>query len=155
VRARDSPYTTGGIGLLGTAPSEDALEECDTLLMVGTSYPYVEYLPKPGDCKCIQIDSNGQRIGLRTPVEVGLIGDSKKTLALLLPMLQRNSYRKFLEKAQKGTKDWNEIIEKGGTSTAIPMKPQVVGWELSKLTNENAIIVSDSGTNTTVCGRDI
>ena len=149
----DSPYTTGGIGLLGTAPSEDALEECDTLLMVGTSYPYVEYLPKPGDCKCIQIDSNAQRIGLRTPVEVGLVGDSKKTLALLLPMLQRNSYRKFLEKAQKGMKDWNEILEKEGTATAIPMKPQVVGWELSKLTKENAIIVSDSGTNTTVWAR--
>jgi pyruvate dehydrogenase (quinone)/pyruvate oxidase len=149
----DSPYTTGGIGLLGTAPSEDALEECDTLLMVGTSYPYVEYLPKPGDCKCIQIDSNAQRIGLRTPVEVGLVGDSKKTLALLIPMLQRNSYRKFLEKAQKGMKDWNEILEKEGTSTAMPMKPQVVGWELSKLTKENAIIVSDSGTNTTVWAR--
>jgi pyruvate dehydrogenase (quinone) len=149
----DSPYTTGGIGLLGTAPSEDALEECDTLLMVGTSYPCIEYLPKPGDCKCIQIDSNAQRIGLRTPVEVGLVGDSKKTLALLLPMLQRNSYRKFLEKAQKGMKDWNEILEKEGTSTATPMKPQVVGWELSKLTKENAIIVSDSGTNTTVWAR--
>jgi pyruvate dehydrogenase (quinone)/pyruvate oxidase len=121
--------------------------------MVGTSYPYVEYLPKPGDCKCIQIDSNAQRIGLRTPVEVGLVGDSKKTLALLLPMLQRNSYRKFLEKAQKGMKDWNEILKKEGTSTAIPMKPQVVGWELSKLTKENAIIVSDSGTNTTVWAR--
>jgi pyruvate dehydrogenase (quinone)/pyruvate oxidase len=112
VRARDSPYTTGGIGLLGTAPSEDALEECDTLLMVGTSYPYVEYLPKPGDCKCIQIDSNGQRIGLRTPVEVGLIGDSKKTLALLLPMLQRNSYRKFLEKRRRGRRIGTKLSKK-------------------------------------------
>ena len=74
----DSPYTTGGIGLLGTAPSEEALEECDTLLMIGTSYPYIEYLPKPGDCRCLQIDANAQRIGLRTPVEVGLVGDSKK-----------------------------------------------------------------------------
>jgi pyruvate dehydrogenase (quinone) len=132
----DSPYTTGGIGLLGTAPSEEALEECDTLLMIGTSYPYMEYLPKPGDCRCIQIDSNAQRIGLRTPVEV-----------------KRNGYRRFLEKAQKNMKSWNAILEKEGTSTAMPMKPQVVGWELSKRTKEDAIIVSDSGTNTTVWAR--
>jgi pyruvate dehydrogenase (quinone) len=149
----DSPYTTGGIGLLGTAPSEEALEECDTLVMIGTSYPYIEYLPKPGDCRCIQIDSNAQRIGLRTPVEVGLVGDSKKTIELLLPKLKRNGYRRFLEKAQKGMRAWNELIEKEGTSTAVPMKPQVVGWELSKRTKENAIIVSDSGTNTTVWAR--
>ncbi len=149
----ESPYTTGGIGLLGTAPSEEALEECDTLLMIGTSYPYIEYLPKPGDCRSIQIDSNAQRIGLRTPVEVGLVGDSKKTLRLLLPLLQRNSYRRFLEKAQKNMKSWNAILEKEGTSAAMPMKPQVVGWELSKRTQENAIIVSDSGTNTTVWAR--
>jgi pyruvate dehydrogenase (quinone)/pyruvate oxidase len=149
----DSPYTTGGIGLLGTAPSEEVLENCDTLLMIGTSYPYIEYLPKPGDCKCVQIDSNAQRIGLRYPVEVGLVGDSKKTLKTLIPMLKRNSYRRFLERAQKGMKSWNEVLEKEGTSTAMPMKPQVVGWELSKYTKENAIIVSDSGTNTTVWAR--
>jgi pyruvate dehydrogenase (quinone) len=149
----DSPYTTGGIGLLGTAPSEEALEECDTLLMVGTSYPYIEYLPKPGDCRCLQIDSNAQRIGLRTPVEVGLVGDSKKTIQMLLPLLMRNDHRRFLEKAQKNMKAWNELVEKEGTSTDMPMKPQVVGWELSKRTKENAIIVSDSGTNTTVWAR--
>ncbi len=149
----DSPYTTGGIGLLGTAPSEEALEDCDTLLMIGTSYPYIEYLPKPGDCRCLQIDANAQRIGLRTPVEVGLVGDSKKTIQMLLPLLSRNGHRRFLEKAQKGMKSWNELIEKEGNSTAMPMKPQVVGWELSKRTKENAIIVSDSGTNTTVWAR--
>jgi pyruvate dehydrogenase (quinone) len=149
----DSPYTTGGIGLLGTAPSEEALEECDTLLMVGTSYPYIEYLPKPGDCRCLQIDSNAQRIGLRTPVEVGLVGDSKKTIQMLLPLLMRNDHRRFLEKAQKNMKAWNNLVEKEGTSTDMPMKPQVVGWELSKRTKENAIIVSDSGTNTTVWAR--
>jgi pyruvate dehydrogenase (quinone)/pyruvate oxidase len=149
----NSPYTTGGIGLLGTAPSEDALADCDTLLMVGTSYPYIEYLPKLDDCTFIQIDSNAQRIGLRAPVQVGLVGDSKKTLELLLPMLQRNRHRGFLEKAQKNMKAWRELIEKEGTSQAMPMKPQVVGYELSKRTKENAIIVSDSGTNTTVWAR--
>jgi pyruvate dehydrogenase (quinone) len=149
----DSPYTTGGIGLLGTAPSEEALAECDTLLMIGTSYPYIEYLPKPGDCRCLQIDANAQRIGLRTHVEVGLVGDSKKTIQMLLPLLKRNGHRRFLEKAQKGMKAWHELIEKEGTSTDMPMKPQVVGWELSKRTKENAIVVSDSGTNTTVWAR--
>ena len=149
----DSPYTTGGIGLLGTAPSEQVMEDCDTLLMVGTSYPYIEYLPKPGQCKCVQIDSNAQRIGLRTPVEVGLVGDSQKTLRLLLPLLKRNEYRKFLEEAQDGMKDWEAILQKEGTSDAMPMKPQVVGYQLSKYTQENAIIVSDSGTNTTVWAR--
>jgi pyruvate dehydrogenase (quinone)/pyruvate oxidase len=149
----DSPYTTGGIGLLGTAPSEEVMENCDTLIMIGTSYPYIEYMPKPGDCKCVQIDSNAQRIGLRYDVEVGLVGDSKKTLQMLLPMLKRNGYRKFLERAQKGMKDWNAVLEKEGTNPAMPMKPQVVGWELSKRTKENAIIVSDSGTNTTVWAR--
>jgi pyruvate dehydrogenase (quinone) len=149
----DCPYTTGGIGLLGTAPSQDVIENCDTLLMVGTSYPYMEYLPKPGECRCVQIDSNPQRIGLRFPAEVGLVGDSKKTLSQLLPLLKRNGYRRFLERAQSDMKDWNKIIESEGTNTATPMKPQVVGYELSKRTKENAIIVSDSGTNTTVWAR--
>ncbi len=149
----DSPYTTGGIGLLGTAPSEDVISECDTLIMIGTSYPYVEYLPKPEDCKVIQIDSNAQRIGLRCPVQVGLVGDSKKTLQAFLPLLQQKKNRKFLESAQKAMKDWREILESEGTSTSMPMKPQVVGWELGKRTKENAIIVSDSGTNTTVWAR--
>jgi pyruvate dehydrogenase (quinone) len=149
----DSPYTTGGIGLLGTAPSEEVMENCDTLIMVGTSYPYIEYLPKPDDVQCVQIDSNAQRIGLRTPVAAGLVGDSKKTLKMLMPLLKRNGYRKFLERAQKDMKDWNKVLEKEGTSTAMPMKPQVVGWELGKLTKEGAIICSDSGTNTTVWAR--
>jgi pyruvate dehydrogenase (quinone)/pyruvate oxidase len=149
----DSPYTTGGIGLLGTAPSEEVMEDCDTLLMVGTSFPYIEYLPEPGQCKTIQIDSNAQRIGLRAPVDIGLVGDSRKTLRLLLALLNRNENRKFLEKAQSNMKDWREILEKEGTSTDTPMKPQVVGYELSKRTREDAIIVSDSGTNTTVWAR--
>src|SRR4030095_10967008 len=81
----DSPYTTGGIGLLGTKPSQEALEECDTLLMVGTSFPYIEFLPKPGAARGVQIDLDPARIGLRYPVEVGLIGDSRQTLQVLLP----------------------------------------------------------------------
>ncbi len=149
----DSPYTTGGVGLLGTAPSQDVLENCDTLLMIGTSYPYMEYMPKPGDCTCVQIDSNAQRIGLRFPAAVGLVGDAKRTIQELLPLLKRNGYRGFLERAQKDMKSWNERLETEGTNTTMPMKPQVVGWELGKRTKENAIITSDSGTNTTVWAR--
>jgi pyruvate dehydrogenase (quinone)/pyruvate oxidase len=149
----DSPYTTGGIGLLGTAPSEEVLEGCDTLIMVGTSYPYIEYLPEPGKCKYVQIDSNAQRIGLRAPVDVGLVGDSQKTLKLLMPHLNRNDSRGFLEEAQDAMKEWQERIQTEGTATDKPMKPQVVGYELDKLTKEDAIIVSDSGTNTTVWAR--
>lgn len=149
----DSPYTTGGIGLLGTGPSQDVIENCDTLIMIGTSYPYMEYLPKPGDARCVQIDSNPVRIGLRYPAEVGLVGDSKKSIEALLPLLKRNSYRRFLERAQKEMKAWDKTLETEGTVMTMPMKPQVVGWQLSKFTKENAIIVSDSGTNTTVWAR--
>ena len=149
----DSPYTVGGVGLLGTEPAQDVLENCDTLLMVGTSYPYMEYLPKPGDCRVVQIDSNAQRIGLRMPAEVGLVGDSKKSLRALLPLLKRNGYRRFLDRAQSDMKEWFKTIEAEGTVMTKPMKPQVVGWQLSPFTKENAIIVSDSGTNTTVWAR--
>jgi pyruvate dehydrogenase (quinone) len=149
----DSPYTTGGLGLLGTAPSQNVLEHCDTLIMIGTSFPYIEFLPKPGQAKSIQIDASAQRIGLRYPVDVGLVGDSKKTLLLLLPLLKRNEDRSFLEKAQKEMRDWREVLKREGTHLAMPMKPQVVGWELGQRTKEDAIIVSDSGTNTTVWAR--
>ncbi len=149
----DSPYSMGQIGLLGTAPSQDVFEACDTLIMVGTSYPYIEFMPKVGQAKCVQIDSNAQRISLRYPVDVGLVGDSKKCLQELLPLLKRNENRSFLKDAQKRMKKWNEGLEKEGNNPAMPMRPQVVGWELGKRTRENAIICSDSGTNTTVWAR--
>src|SRR5882724_2453337 len=91
----DSPYTTGGIGLLGTLPSELAMEECDTLLMVGTSFPYMEYYPKPGKAKAVQIDLDPTRIGLRYPVDIGLTGDAKATLQILLPLIKQHSDRSF------------------------------------------------------------
>src|SRR5206468_392156 len=97
----DSPYTTGGIGLLGTRPSQEAIEDCDTLLIVGSSFPYMEFLPKPGQAKGVQIDIDPSRIGLRYPIEVGLAGDCKRTLQLLLPLLKRKKDRGFLETAQK------------------------------------------------------
>ncbi|HXG67995.1 MAG TPA: thiamine pyrophosphate-dependent enzyme [Blastocatellia bacterium] len=151
----DSPYTTGGIGLLGTRPSQEAIEECDTLLMVGTSFPYVEFLPEPGQARGVQIDIDPVRIGLRYPVEVGLLGDSRRTLEALLPLLNRNEDRSFLEKAQGGMRDWWKLMEERGTRSDKPMKPQVVAWELGKRLSDNAIVSSDSGTIATWFARQI
>ena len=150
-----SPYTTGGIGLLGTKPSQEALEECDTLLMVGTSFPYIEFLPKPGAARGVQIDLDPARIGLRYPVEVGLVGDSRRALRALLPHLQRNENRGFLEHAQAGTKKWWKLMEERGSRQERPMKPQVVAWELGKRLSDTAIVSSDSGTIATWFARQI
>jgi pyruvate dehydrogenase (quinone)/pyruvate oxidase len=150
----DSPYTTGGIGLLGTRPSEDALEQCDTLLMVGTSFPYVAYLPKPSQARGVQIDVDETRLGLRFPIDVGLVGDAQATMQALLPLLERKADRSFLEQAQQGMKDWNAQLDAEGTQTDYPMKPEVVGYTLEKLVAPDAIICGDSGTNTTWIGRN-
>ena len=117
----DSPFTTGGIGLLGTRPSQEAMETCDTLLIVGSSFPYIEFLPKPGKAKAVQIDYDPIRIGLRYDVEVGLVGDSRRTLEALIPLLTRKQDRSFLEKAQKGMKDWWELMAKRGHSPLISL----------------------------------
>jgi pyruvate dehydrogenase (quinone) len=150
-----SPYTTGGIGLLGTAPSQEAMEECDTLIMVGTSFPYLDFFPRPGKARCVQIDFDPARIGLRYPVEVGLAGDSGAILTELLPLLEQKTDRKFLEKAQSRMKDWNEVLEKRGTRMDMPMKPQVVTYTLNKLLDDDAIVSTDSGTITTWAARYI
>jgi len=151
----DSPYTTGGIGLLGTRPSQEAIEDCDTLLMVGTSFPYIEFMPKPGQARGVQIELDPKRIGLRYAVEVGLIGDSRNTLRELIPLLQRKQDRKFLQAAQAGMKDWRELMEKRATRTETPMKPQVVARELGKRLRSDAIVSCDSGTITTWWARHI
>jgi pyruvate dehydrogenase (quinone)/pyruvate oxidase len=148
----DSPYTTGGIGLLGTEPSQDAIEECDTLFMVGTSFPYIEFLPEPGSIKCVQIDIDPQRISLRHPADVGLVGDAKNTLRCLIPLLDKHG-KGFLEWAQKAKAEWQKLIEERGTRSDKPMKPDVVGWELGKRIPSNAIVTSDSGTITTWWAR--
>jgi pyruvate dehydrogenase (quinone) len=148
----DSPYTTGGIGLLGTEPSQDALEDCDTLFIIGSSFPYIEFLPEPGSARCVQIDLNPQRISLRYPADVALIGSSKACLQALTPLLKKHDYG-FLKKAQKAKKKWEELMEERGTFHEKPMKPQVVGWELGKRVQPNAIVTSDSGTITTWWAR--
>jgi pyruvate dehydrogenase (quinone)/pyruvate oxidase len=151
----DSPYTTGGIGLLGTKASQEALEDCDTLLLVGTSFPYIEFYPNPEEVRCVQIDTNPAFIGLRFPVEVGLIGDSRVALEALLPLVDRNGHRRFLEKAQKETAKWWKLMEERGTRQDKPMKPQVVAWELGKRLSDTAIVSCDSGTVATWFARHI
>jgi pyruvate dehydrogenase (quinone)/pyruvate oxidase len=151
----DSSYTTGTIGLLGTRPSQEAMESCDTLLMVGTSFPYLEYLPKPGDAKGVQIELDPKRIGLRFPVEVGLVGDSRRVLRELLPLLKRKENRSFLEKAQKGIEDWRKVMIERGSRRDVPMKPQVIAYELGQRLRGNAIVSCDSGTITTWWARHI
>jgi pyruvate dehydrogenase (quinone) len=151
----DSPSTTGGVGLLGTAPSAEALKECDTLLIVGSSFPYIEFYPKPGEAHAVQIDLDPVRIGLRYPVEMGLVGDSATVLDALLPLLEPRSDHEFLGKAQRGMEKWRDLMTEHGSRTDMPMKPQVVARTLGSLLQPNAIVVTDSGTVTTWAAREI
>jgi pyruvate dehydrogenase (quinone)/pyruvate oxidase len=151
----DSPYTTGGVGLLGTKPSQEAFESCDTLLIVGSSFPYVEFYPKPGQARAVQVELDPKRVGLRCPVEVGLVGDSKRVLSELLPLLTRNENGKFLESAQKSMREWRELMNERGSRRDTPMKPQVVTHELNKLLGDDAIVITDSGTITAWTARHI
>jgi pyruvate dehydrogenase (quinone)/pyruvate oxidase len=151
----DSPYTTGCIGLLGTKPSQEALEECDTLLMVGTSFPYIEFLPKPGQARGVQIELDPMRIGLRYPVEVGLVGDSARTLQALLPLITRKGDRGFLETAQSRMKSWGELMDERASRADSPMKPQLLAHELGRRLRSDAIVACDSGTVATWWARHI
>jgi pyruvate dehydrogenase (quinone)/pyruvate oxidase len=149
----DSPYATGGVGLLGTRPSQDAIEGCDTLLIIGSSFPNIEFYPRPGQARVVQIDTDARRIGLRAPAEAALVGDSAMVLRALLPRLEHNQDRSFLENAQSSVVEWRDELEKQATRGDTPMKPQVVARELDRLLPDNALITTDSGTNTTWAAR--
>jgi pyruvate dehydrogenase (quinone) len=151
----DSPFTTGGTGLLGTTPSQEALGDADTLLMVGTSFPYMEFLPRPSQTRAVQIEIDPMRVGLRYPVEVGLVGDSKTTLRALLPLLASRTDREFLEKAQEGMRAWRTLMHERASREDMPMKPQVVAHHLGELLRSDAIVSSDSGTIATWFARHI
>jgi pyruvate dehydrogenase (quinone)/pyruvate oxidase len=151
----DSPFTTGGIGLLGTLPSELAMEECDTLLIAGSSFPYMQYLPEPDHARAVQIDRDPTRIGLRYPIDIGLTGDAKATLGALLPQLKRRQDRSFLEKAQGRMKDWRELMRTREGRDDVPIKPQVIARHVNDLLADNAIVTTDSGTITTWAARHI
>jgi pyruvate dehydrogenase (quinone) len=151
----DSPFTTGGLGLLGTTPSQDALAECDTLLIVGSSFPYIEFLPKPGQARGIQVDIDPTRIGLRYPVEVGIAGDCRETLIRLLERVHRKEDRSFLERAQHGVRAWELRMHDEESRTDKPMKPQVLAAEIGKRLNDDAIVIADTGTITAWSARHV
>ena len=151
----DNQYSLGGLGLLGTEPSSDAMSEADTLLMVGTSFPYIEYLPRPGQARGIQIDIKAEKIGLRYPVEIGLVGDSKLILSSLLPLLDQRYELEFLQSKQDAMKKWNRLMREQSTRNDKPIKPQVIAQAVSDELEDNAIISVDCGTNTSWAARFI
>lgn len=151
----DSPYSIGGIGLLGTEPASDAMSEADTLFMIGTSFPYIDYLPRPGQAKGIQIDIKQEKVGMRYPVDIGLVGDSKLTLSALIPLLHQKTNLEFLKSKQEAMKNWNKLIKERSSRTDRPIKPQYVADILSEELEDNAIISVESGTITTWAARHI
>lgn len=149
------PWVTGSIGLLGTKPSWDLMMDCDTLLMVGSSFPYSEFLPKEGQARGVQIDVDGRMLSLRYPMEVNLCGDSAETLRALVPLLKRKSDRSWREKIEKGMADWWKLMDERAHSPAKPINPQLLFWELSRMLPDQAIISSDSGSSANWFARDI
>lgn len=151
----DLPYVTGPIGLLGTKPSYDMMMECDTLLMVGSSFPYSEFLPKEGQAKGVQIDIDGRMLGIRDPMEINLQGDSQKTLQALIPLLKRKEDRSWRKGIEKNLKEWWQVLEARAMNDANPINPQRVFWELSPKLPDNCILSSDSGSSANWFARDL
>jgi pyruvate dehydrogenase (quinone) len=151
----DLPFVTGPIGLLGSKPSYDMMENCDALLMVGTSFPYAEWLPKEGQAKCVEIDVKANMIGIRYPAEVMLIGDSKETLKLLNKKLKRKENRSWREGIEDNVQEWWRIIEDRSMMDANPMNPQRVVHELSQRLPDDAILTADSGSSTNWWARQL
>ena len=151
----DLPYVTGAIGLLGTKPSWDLMMDCDTLFMIGTSFPYAEFLPKEGTAKGVQIDIRGRRLGLRYPMDVNLQGDSKETLRALIPHLKRKEDRSWRENIEKGVKVWWNVLEERAMKDADPINPQRLFWELSPKLPDDVILTSDSGSAANWFARDL
>jgi thiamine pyrophosphate-dependent acetolactate synthase large subunit-like protein len=151
----DHPLTTGGIGLLGTRASQQVFEECDTLLIVGSTFPYVEYYPKPAQARGVQIDRDASRIGLRFPVEVGLVGNARKTLKMLAARLKAHADRSFLERAQQWKREWQELLTGSLDNGSGRLTPGRLAHELGARLRDDAIVAWDSGHNTGVLARYI
>ena len=151
----DLPFVTGSIGLLGTKPSWDLMKGCDTLLMVGSSFPYSEFLPKPGAARGVQIDIDGSQLSLRYPMEINLVGDSATTMRALLPMLQQKTDNAWTGEIEKGLKSWWKTLRNRAMDSADPLNPQRVFWELSPRLPDNSIITADSGSVANWYARDL
>jgi pyruvate dehydrogenase (quinone) len=151
----DLPYVTGSIGLLGTKPSWDMMMDCDTLLMIGSSFPYSEFLPKEGEAKGVQIDIDGKMLGIRFPMDVNLQGDTKETLKALIPLLKRKEDRSWRKTIEDNMKEWWEVLEARAMKDANPINPQRIFYELSKHLPDNCILTSDSGSSANWFARDL
>ena len=151
----DLPFVTGPIGLLGSRPSYELMEGCDALFMVGTSFPYTEWLPKEGAASCVEIDTDATRIGLRYPADVALVGDAKETLRELIPLFERKHDRSWREQIEDNVETWWRILEHQAMMDADPMNPQRVARELSKRLPEDAIVTADSGSSTNWFARHV
>ena len=150
----DLPFVTGCIGLLGTKPSSDMMNGCDTLLMIGTGFPWSEFLPKTGSTRAVQIDVDAAMLSLRYPCEVNLHGTAKETLQLLLPMLDRKADRTWLGQIEEWMSEWWETLEARAMTAAHPVNPQRVVWEMSPRLPDNVIVTSDSGSCANWYARD-
>ena len=155
VVADDLPFVTGSIGLLGTEPSDKMMEHCDTLLVVGSSFPYVEYLPDEGRARGVQIDLSPRMLSLRYPMEVSLHGDAAQTLRALLPLLAHKEDRSWRDDLKRWNEAWWALMEKRAMTSAKPINPQRVFWELSPRLPDNVILAADSGTCATWWARDL
>jgi pyruvate dehydrogenase (quinone) len=151
----DLPWVTGSIGYLGTEPSYDLMMECDTLLMIGSGFPYSEFLPKEGQARGVQIDIDPSMLSIRYPAEVNLHGDSAETLRLLLPLLEQKTDHSWRERVEKHVASWWETAEDRAMQPAHPINPQRVAWELSPRLPDRAIITSDSGSCANWYARDL
>jgi pyruvate dehydrogenase (quinone) len=151
----DHPYVTGGVGYLGARPSQQVFAACDTLLIVGSSFPYIEYYPEPGQVRAVQIDIDAARIGLRYPVEAGIVGDAAETLRALRRLLDRKQERGFVEQAQQWKAEWYAALEAGADRPNIPMKPQRVVRDLNDRLAPDALIATDCGHNTGLAAQYI
>lgn len=151
----DSPYTTGGTGRLGTLPSEQMMHECDMLLILGSNMPWIEYYPKPGQSKAVQIDREPQRIGLRYPVDIGLTGDVKATLTALLPKLKKHNDQSFLKLAQQRMASWQKMLESMEQSRATPIRPPYLVAQVQRLLADDAMISIDTGAHTVFTARHL
>jgi pyruvate dehydrogenase (quinone) len=150
----DSPYCLGGYAMVGTRPAQNALKGCDAILIVGSSSPYIEFLPEPGSAVGVQIDDRPERIGLRYPVEVGLCGDAKLTLAQLLGVLEQRTDQSFLAQAQEEMEDWRALqAERAEPVDGAPIRPDAIPFHLSRAMADRAILCGDSGTVTTWAAR--
>ncbi len=144
----DLPFVTGSVGLLGTKPTNEMMMNCDTLLMVGSSFPYSEWLPEPGQARAVQIDIDGRMLGIRYPMELTLVGDSRETLRALIPLLTRKEDRSWRENIEQEVGRWWEILDSQAHEAAQPLNPQLLFHELSKRLPDGVILTSDSGSCT-------